>query len=158
MKNAVFALTILFSAQSIASSEGMNEFLQGFPDEMSCDGVERSAITDSSTALREKVTIKLSGKDSKSPEIEVISPSSSELLRHFKMGNGYVGTLSQGLQSYVFSKQVIYFLRATVSGEDATMSDVLRARSTGGLVSFSRDRIGGRAFHWIKLSNCQAVD
>jgi len=90
--------------------------------------------------------------------IEVIAPSASAALAHFKIGNGFGGTLEQGgSHSYFYepTEKVLYYLRVINDDDHVDMNDVLRIRDAGGLVYFSGRAIATHGHRWLEIGNCQ---
>jgi hypothetical protein len=154
----IFSLTIFGTLPAFSQiSSPVDKFIRSFPDKLTCDGIEESGLLEpKGRPLDKRVSIIISNKDSAATQIEVIAPSATESLRHFKIGNGYGGNLEHiGTFSYFYgsSEQRLYYLRSLNEGATLDYRDVLRARSSG-LIYFSARSICVSGFHCILISNC----
>jgi hypothetical protein len=138
----------------------ISEFLKGFPDKALCAGTEYNGITGRRIALKEKVTVVITDKSSDHPMIEVNAPGASTSMTHFKIGNGFDGSLSRsGNYVYYYESQDNVLCYVPVRrGETSVDPDyVLRVRDAAGLSCFSGTKLSTTGHHELELGYCESV-
>ncbi len=159
---AMLIVTVLGGSAFAGIQPQIKNFLGGFPDKMSCEGIEVNYYGPTRKPLSQKVTIEFSNKLSDTPMIAVNAPSASTLAnQQFRIGDGYGGRMEKlGRFSYEFlpDEKVLLYIRRTVGDEEPfDMVRYLAIRDSGALISFSEKRVCRNTFQCIELSSCVAI-